>query len=139
MVDQADVKAKAPIFSRSMLHFLGEFFDLDLEKTILRQRLLMACMLDSLKEKAPEVQWVRLGDDLFVGNKKASVSIATLSPVSTLIHAGINIVTTGTPVPTFGLNEAKIDPEELAKDVLRRFKHEIDEIGLARCKVRSVP
>lgn len=138
MVDQADVKAKAPISSAMMLHFLGEFFGEDLEKTILRQRLLMCLMLEHLKEIRPETSWARMGDDLFVGSKKLSVSIATASPVSTLIHAGLNITTQGTPIPTYSLEQAKIEPRSFAAEILKRFKKETDEIALARTKVRGV-
>jgi len=139
MVDQEDVKLKAPIYSRSMLHFLGEFFDDDLEKTILRQRLLMASILECLRKEASSVPWMRAGDDIYVGKLKVSVSIATKSPVSTLIHAGINIETKDTPVPTFGLEQANVDPKVLSGEVLFRFKEEMEGIGLARCKVRGVP
>lgn len=139
LVDQEDVKAQAPIFSRLMVHFLGEFFRDDLEKTVMRQRLLMACILDVLRGKNPQVVWFRQGDDIYVGAKKVSVSIATRTPVSTVIHAGINVISQGTPVETFGLKEAGIDPKEFAIDVLNRFKQEAEGIALACCKVRGVP
>lgn len=138
MVDQEDVKADAPIYSRMMLHFLGEFFGESLETTVLRQRLLMAIMLDALRAHAPGIKWERSGDDIFVGKRKASVSIATASPVSTVIHAGLNVESAGAPVPAFGLNDARISPKRLALDVLARAKEEMEGIALACCKVRGV-
>ena len=42
----------------------------------------------------------RKGDDLFLGEGKLSVSIATASPVSTLIHLGVNEDASGAPVTT---------------------------------------
>lgn len=139
LVDQEDVKLKAPIYSKLMLHFLAEFFERDLEKTVLRQRLLMACVLDALREQASKTPWKRRDDDIFVGNKKVSVSIATATPVSNVIHAGLNILSEETPVATFGLAEARIDPEKFAVRVMERFKWEMADIVLARCKVRGVP
>lgn len=139
MVDQEDVKANAPIYSPWMLHFLGEFFGEDLEKTLLRQRLLMAVILDLLRETAPGVPWRRVGNDLYVRNRKVSVSIATASPVSTLLHAGLNVRTRGAPVPAFGLKEAGISPAGLAAKILKRFQEEAEGIAMARCKVRGVP
>jgi hypothetical protein len=139
MVDQEDVKANAPIFSPKMLHFLGEFFEEDLRKTVFRQRLLMAIILEILQKEAPKIPWRRNGDDIFVGEKKVSVSIATKSPVSTLIHAGLNIIAKGAPVPAFGLEEAKISPPFLARKILSAFKKECDEIDFACWKVRGVP
>jgi hypothetical protein len=69
---------------------------------------------------------------------KLSVSIATASPVSTLIHTGFNIETEGTPVPTAGLAEQGVDIPAFAAEVLRRYAAEVQDIWLARCKVRAV-
>ena len=76
MVDLEDVRAKSRIASPRMLHFIGEHFDLDLEKAVLRQRLLAAIVRDEL---GGEVR--RDGDDLFLGPGKLSISIATLTCV----------------------------------------------------------
>src|SRR6478672_598059 len=51
MVDIEDVKASAPIYSPQMVHFIAEFFDLDLEKTVYRQRLLIVTAKEYLEEK----------------------------------------------------------------------------------------
>ena len=48
MVDLEDVARNAPIFSESMLHFIIEIFDKDLEKMVLRQRLLIAVIHETL-------------------------------------------------------------------------------------------
>jgi uncharacterized protein len=137
MVDVEDIKAKKPIYSTKMVHFLGEFFDLDLEKTVYRQRLLMVIIKEVL-----EVQLNRLlrreGDDIFDGDAKISVSIATLSQVSTLIHAGVNISSENTPVKTKALNDYHIEPRAFAQEVLDVFKQELQSSWMARCKVRSV-
>jgi len=50
MVDLEDVLAKSRIASPMMLHFIAEHFDLDLEKAVLRQRLLAAIVRDELGE-----------------------------------------------------------------------------------------
>lgn len=143
MVDIEDVKANAPISSREMVHFIAEFFDLDLEKTVYRQRLLIVTAKEWLEEQLSQpVQ--RRGDDLFLRRLrdgepgKLSVSIATSSPVSTLIHTGFNVISEGTPVPTVGLNDLGIDPDKFAEAVLERYTAEVADIWQARCKVRPV-
>jgi len=139
MVDLEDVRENAPIFSHSMLHFIVEHFDRDLEKTILRQRLLVAIIKDVLMEKYG-ARLVRNGDDLYDGDKKLSVSIATLTPVSAMIHTGLNIVSKDTPVKTVGLKDLGIKDEEiepLGNQICSRYSVEIEEINLARCKVRG--
>jgi hypothetical protein len=144
MVDLEDVRANAPIYSREMLHFILEFFDNDLEKAVYRQRLLITTIKESLERRDLRVH--RSGDDLFLRrvdntNGKLSVSIATASAVSTLIHTGLNIISEGTPVPTIGLADLGINGIEiqaLAMEVLSRYNEEVADIWLARCKVRPV-
>lgn len=147
MVDLEDVKTRSPIYSRSMLHFIGEFFDLDLEKTVYRQRLFMALLKDILEKqilqkqvlqkKTSQKQFIRRGDDIYDKDFKLTVSIATLSPISTLMHVGINIISDGTPVPTKGLTDYGLSAEILANELLEIFKIELESSWLARCKVRE--
>lgn len=134
MVDIKDVRERAPIFSRSMLHFIAEHFDCDLRLGIVRQRLLTAIVVESLEGRGLK----RRGDDIFIEDKKLSVSIATASPVSTLIHFGMNIESEGTPIPTIGLADLHIEPRPFADDLMRRYCAEIESMQEARCKVRAV-
>lgn len=139
MVDLADVKEAAHIYSEEMLHFIVEHFDLDLEKTVTRQRLLVAIVKEQLEKKLPALRLERKGDDLYWQGRKLSVSIATLSPVSSLIHLALNVISDNTPVVTIGLKELGIDSvEEFAQNILAAYTGEITSINLARCKVRGV-
>ena len=82
---------------------------------------------------------IRRGDDIYDEDAKLSVSIATLSGISTLIHTGINISSHNTPVKTKGLiSDYNLDPTAFSKEVLGAFKNELESSWLARCKVRSV-
>ncbi|MDO7786125.1 DUF366 family protein [Desulforamulus aquiferis] len=140
MVDLADVIANAPIYSESMLHFIIEHFDLDLEKTVVRQRLFISQIKEVIYKRTGRIL-SRQGDDLFYGNKKLSVSIATLSPVSTMIHTGLNISSRNTPVPTVSLVELGFSENEiltLGQEIAETYANEISSIKLARCKVRGV-
>ncbi len=138
MVDLEDVLQKKPIFSEKMLHFIVEYFDHDLEKMILRQRLLICLMQEELMREVPDTVFVRKGNDLFVDHFKLSVSIATLSPVSTLIHTGINIISRNTPVPTQGLEDFGLNPVAFGWGLINRFIEEMKSVDWARCKVRGV-
>ncbi len=137
MVDMADVLAGDSIYSESMLHFIAEHFEMDLEKMVLRQRLFIALARDLLAEKTGAAI-VRKGDDLYEGLSKISVSIATLSPVSSLMHTGINISSRNTPVQTKGLDNYGIDPTDFGKRLLERYREECEGVAMARCKVRGV-
>ncbi|AQS59125.1 DUF366 family protein [Desulforamulus ferrireducens] len=140
MVDLADVRANAPIYSEDMLHFIIEHFEQDLEKTVIRQRLLIAIIKDVLQDKTGS-QLTRRGDDLYLGTNKLSVSIATASPVSTMIHTGLNISSQNTPVPTVGLADLGLkegDILSLGRSIAEAYVAETNSIHLARCKVRGV-
>lgn len=138
MVDIEDVLAEDWIFSEDMLHFIVEHFEMDLEKTIIRQRLLIATIKEEL-EKLGVKTLSRSGDDLYEEDKKLSVSISTLSPVSTLIHCGLNVSNENTPIPTIGLKNLHIhDVLTFGESVARNYCNEVESMRLARCKVRGV-
>ncbi len=139
MVDQADVQRGVGIKAASMLHFICEHFDDSLEQAILRQRLLVCLTSEILRQQQPDLKLDRRGDDLFVGDRKLSVSIATASPVSTLIHLGLNIDPTGAPVAAVGLEELGLQATQIAPEVMQAYVTEMESCVAARSKVRGVP
>ncbi|MGI6451874.1 MAG: DUF366 family protein [Syntrophomonadaceae bacterium] len=136
MVDLQDVMEKKPIYSPQMLHFLVEHFHNNLHLGIYQQRMLIICIKEELEKRG--IQVIRQGDDLYVGGRKLSVSIATVSPVSILIHTGVNVLTAGTPLPTSGLAELGVeDVKGFAQNVMKKYSDELSSIDEARCKVRG--
>lgn len=137
MVDLKDRMENAFIYSPLMLHFIIEHFDTDLELAVYRQRMFMVAVKEELEQF--EIPINRRGDDLYVGKDKLSVSIATRSLISTLIHVGLNIETEATPVNTAGLGQLGIiDVKSFAENVMLRYKRELEQIYEARCKVRGL-
>lgn len=138
MVDIEDVINNEPIYSKSMLSFITEQFGINLVEGVFRQRLLI-CIIKELLE-ARGIFVVRNGDDLMINNKKLSVSIATKSINSVLIHTGLNILSEGAPVEASGLkSELGIDDIiSFANEVMVKYCNEIDDIILASTKVRGV-
>jgi hypothetical protein len=140
MADLEDVRSRSRIASPMMLHFIVEHFDLDLEKAVIRQRLLSSLVKDACSELAPGKRILRSGDDLFLGPGKLSISIATLTPVSAKIHFGINVVRAlDVGVETRALKDLGVDARTLAKAVLGRYEEECAGILDARTRVRGVP
>ena len=126
------------IAGADMLHFLWERFDDDgLRTAIVRQRLLSCIAVEVLRELGAPETLRRDGDDLFVGDGKLSISIATRSTVSTLMHFALNISNDGTPVRTSALGEFGIDPTVCARTILDRVEREEASMLLARAKVRA--
>ena len=138
MVDIEDVINNEPIYSKYMLSFISEQFGVNLVEGVFRQRLLMCIIKELLEERGIFVK--RNGDDLIVGGGKLSVSIATKSVTSILIHTGLNILSEGAPVKASGLtSELGItDIDGFAIEVMNRYAEEINDIQLASTKVRGV-
>ena len=138
MVDIEDVINNEPIYSKLMLSFITEQFGVELVEGVFRQRLLICIIKELLEERGVFV--VRKGDDLMINNRKLSVSIATKSTMSILIHTGLNILSEGAPVKASGLtSELGInDIKEFAIEVMKRYSEEIEDIKLASTKVRGV-
>ena len=138
MVDIEDVINNEPIYSKSMLSFITEQFNVNLVEGVFRQRLLI-CIIKELLE-ARGIFVVRNGDDLMIDGRKLSVSIATKSTTSILIHTGLNILSEGAPIKASGLtSELGIsDIKEFALEVMKRYAEELEDINLASTKVRGV-
>jgi hypothetical protein len=139
VVDLEEVASGEPIRAARMLHFVAEFPEADLEKTVLRQRLLAALARDALAGRAPGREFQRRGDDIYEEGCKVTVSIATLSPRSSLIHFAVNIDASGAPVPARGLDDYAVDPGEFGRALLERFSEEMAGARAATGKVRRVP
>ena len=137
MVDLEDVRQSAPIYSEKMLHFIIESFQLDLKGGVLLQRLFAAQILESLRKRGV-LNLRRSGDDLYLGDKKFSVSIATRSTLSTLLHVGLNISSHKTPVATVGLNDLGIEAKAFGEECLQQLSQEYQNILEATYKVRGV-
>lgn len=142
MVDGEDLLAEAEIRGDRMVHFIVELFDSTLFAAVGMQRLMAAITLDTIRQlsevKTLTVQLRREGDDIFCGDRKFSISIATQSPTSSLIHFAVNAINRGTPVPTISCEEFNVDPRLLANEILQRFAAEIDSVREATQKVRWV-
>lgn len=136
MVDVEDRIARSAISSQLMLHFIAEHFDADFTLAVYRQRVLMASMAEALNRRHGRPAVRREGSDLYDGAAKLTVSIATGSPASALIHAGINVVSEGTPVPTRGLADYAIEPPVFGREMLARYAAELESARKARCKAR---
>jgi hypothetical protein len=137
MIDVQDRVAAERIASERMLHFIIEHFDADLDRAMLRQLLFISRAGEILNRRLGAARIMRRGSDLYDGPFKVTVSVATVSPVSALIHAGVNVSSRGTPVPTAGLDDFGIPPEAFALEALAAYAEDIASARRARCKVRA--
>ncbi len=138
MVDGEDLLLNAKICGEKMLHFIAEKFDVSLFAAVGLQRLFAAIVLDCLRERPSGAGLERKGDDIYLGERKLSISIATQSPVSSLIHFALNVSNKGTPVKTLSLEDLRVEPRGFAVEVMNRFCAEVESIHVATHKVKWV-
>jgi uncharacterized protein len=136
MVDAEDFVVNAKIQAQSMLHFIIEVFNQNIFTAVSLQRLLVSIAQNLLLEK--NLKLSRKGDDLYLGAKKLSVSIASVSTVSAMIHLGLNITNEGTPVETCALNDFGIDTKHFSLELMQHFSNEFDSIFEATQKVKPL-
>jgi hypothetical protein len=137
MVDLVDRRQGAVIQAAEMLHFLAEHFDPDLLRAVLRQRLLAAVAAETLGQLLGH-PLQRRGDDLYWQGRKLSVSIATVSPVSALVHFGLNVDASGAPVLAADLQQLGLDPAQVGERIAQRYAEEIEQLAAACTRVRWV-
>ncbi|MEZ0391367.1 MAG: DUF366 family protein [Pseudobdellovibrionaceae bacterium] len=141
MVDGEDLLDGSLIRGSDMVHFIIEIFDQSLMSGVLLQRLFAGIVRDVLWQLSPlanlEIQ--RQGDDLYWNQKKLSISIATQSPVSTMVHFAINVSPEGAPVAAAGLLDLQVDVKKFAEACLQQLQQEYQSMQEATWKVRPVP
>ena len=139
MVDIKDIVReshlnKILISSDDSLHFIIEEFDIqppNMEVEYYRLQVLSQIVIEVLREAGIEIS--RKGTDMYVGDKKLNVAIATTGISSSKIHFGINIASTGFPshVDAIGLLELGIqqdDIENIGLEIANRYSDEIAKI-----------
>ena len=136
--DFADVGLE--IKSNYMANIICEFFDQqppNMRVAYLRQRLLVMIFREILTEYG--IATKREGDDIFVCNRKLSISIASVSLSSSKIHFAFNLEDKGTPddVETIGLYDIEVSSQQifnednlldLINEIVSRFINELETI-----------
>jgi hypothetical protein len=138
MVDYEDKIEREKICGDKMLHFMIEFFPANLSFGVMAQRLLASIIKDMIAAQTTGLKLIRKGDDIYIGAGKLSISIASVSAVSTLVHFAVNITNKGTPVKTASLEDLKIKPDVFAKEVLKAFSTEFEDVIWATQKVKPL-
>ena len=141
LVDLEDSIANDFIKSKEMWHFIIEIPEATITEMVVWQRLFISMCINDLKEECKGFIITRRGDDIMIGNRKLSVSIATLSRFSGLIHIGINIkVGEGCPVNAIGLGDFTKDGYSsiFGKGMSYAFAEEYDDVKKATYKVIEV-
>ncbi len=145
MIDAEDLVAEAKIEGDQMLHFIIELFNQNLMTAVSLQRLLVSqaqVILNSGSKVLSTNPLVRNGDDLYYNLKnksyKLSISIASGSVVSSMIHFAVNITNKGTPVATCCLQDFKVNPKTFAESLMKVFSEEYISIQQATQKVKPL-
>ena len=129
-----------------MIHFIVEYFACDLECALFVRRLLATVAADILRDFTyDEVDIERDCDDLFAympdedDRRGLSVSSATVSQVSGLVHLGVNANVSNGPRGAAGLEEMGVDDiDAFVVEVLRRFIEEVKDMKTSAGKTMPV-
>lgn len=158
MVDIEDVVNNDFIYSPKAVNFVIELFDISMEAVALYQLAFMRIIYDNIntfltyeKNNTPDRTFayesiLLKGDDLFLTSKneppkKLSVSIATKSILSGLIHVGLNLtVNDKVPVLAAGLEElfAQEEIDYLIGKIMSDFVTYVADIKNRKVKVKGV-
>ena len=136
LADLEDALSGAFIRSAGMLHFVLELFGPSLEEAVARQWLMAATAQEEVNARLGRPAVARRGNDLWVGRRKLSVSIAAPTGVSVKVHLGLNVTGKGAPVPAVGLKDLGLDARSVGRALLRRFAEDHARLRAARTKVR---
>jgi len=141
MVDGEDFIAGSSIAGSEMIHFIVEVFDRELATGVLIQRIFASIIKDLLIELSSDLDeqsLVRDGDDLYWGDRKLSISVASKSSISTMVHFAVNVSNNGTPVKTCSLEDLRVDPSEFASAAMDALSLEWSSILNATRKVKPL-
>lgn len=141
MVDYEDKLEKSEIRGKKMLHFIIEVFDFKLISAVFMQRLFSSIVKDVIEKKSSQ-DLVRKGDDLFWQingvKRKLTISIASVSAVSSMVHFAININNENTPVETCSLDDLKIEAKSISLQIMKEFVDEYLDVVVATQKVKPL-
>lgn len=137
IADLADIDGPG-IAGDDLVHFVWESFaEPDLLLAVHRQRLLAVIAAEALTRLGATASVRRTGDDLWLGDRKLSISVATRTPVSAVLHFAVNATPGGAPVATATLAELGVEPRQFGEQVLADLAAELRSICEARAQVRA--
>ena len=114
-----------------VLYFVVENSDTDIERTLLKQWLLLYTIKDKLNHRLKGDVIQRLGENLFAGETKLSSSFVVKSKTSNLTYIGINMGSENMK----GLRTYGIDHIEIAEAVMNEYRAELKTIEIKKGKM----
>lgn len=135
MIDQEDLINNDFIYSDDAINFLWEIPNLQPFGAVAFQRLFnheIGVILARILNKPLEIR----GDDIYIENSKASVSITHVKDGAALGHTGINIIA-GNKAPKFAYSTQLTDKQatEFMQEVIALFYTMTQDIFIATTKV----
>jgi len=122
-----------------MLHFVAEHFDTNLREAVLCQYVLVSILEEKLLHRVPQDghRLTRLGDDLFDGENRLSITAVGCTIVSAKIHLGVYLDTEPSK-EIHGLAAYSIDPLELAGVVINQYRTEMRRLSEKAWRMRPI-
>lgn len=137
LIDLFELKRKSMLPDCLLLNFIVEHFGDDLGKAILRQRVLLSIAEEKIAHRIEGRLINRLGDDLFVQDRKLSITAVTVNPVSSKIHTGI-CISSSEKCKFIGLKELNIDVDELSEVIVAQYRADMHDLKTKEWRMRPV-
>jgi len=137
-IDLNSIMHESSLPDKEMLHFVVEHFGCPLQEAVLRQYVLISILEEKLlhRIKVNGHRLTRLGDDLFDGEKRLSITAAGSTLVSAKIHVGVFTKTPG--IGFFGIEDYGVIPEELAEVVMCQYGAEMRRLAEKAWRVKPI-
>lgn len=121
-----------------MLHFVIEHFGSSLQEAVLRQFVLVSILEEKLLHRIDtDHRLVRLGDDIFDGENRLSITAAGITPVSVKLHLGV-FLDDNVEERVRGLSAFAIAPLELADILILQYRAEMRRLSEKAWRSRPI-
>ncbi|HHS50942.1 MAG TPA: DUF366 family protein [candidate division Zixibacteria bacterium] len=122
-----------------MLHFVIEHFDCNIREILMRQYILVSVVEEKLihRMNSPDHCLVRLGEDLFDGENRISVTGCTITPVSAKLHLGLYL-DSSLQAGVHGIKAYNVKALELAELVINQYRAEMRRLEEKSWRVRPI-
>ncbi|MCK5832350.1 DUF366 family protein [bacterium] len=114
------------VYQADMLHFVIEHFQSSIREMMMRQYILLSIVEEKLLHRMEETEnrLVRLGDDLFDGENRLTVTSANVTPVSAKFYLGIYLDSEANN-GIRGLKSYNVKALEFAELVINQYRAEM--------------
>jgi len=137
-IDLKELKRGTVFPKGDILHFIIEHFGDELERTILRQNILVSITEEKIVHRMESIQRIlRWGDDLYDEDRRLTFTAVTPTPVSGKIHLGV-CIDSDNEAAFAGICEYALDPNELGEVIGNQYRADMRRLREKCWRMRPI-